>query len=116
MTVDEAKKQLYELQLKMAAYNHATALIYYDGVTGAPKGTAENRAATLPVLSEEVYRLSTGEESVKLLEFLDENRDDLSERERRMVFLLLKDIRSMRKIPVDEYVAYQKLLVEADDV
>ena len=34
----------------------------------------------------------------------------------RMVYLLLKDIRNMRKIPMDEFVAYQELLVMADDV
>ena len=33
-----------------------------------------------------------------------------------MVFLLIKDIRDMQNIPMDEYVAYQQLLVEADDV
>lgn len=33
-----------------------------------------------------------------------------------MVFLMLKSIRQMQKIPMDEYVAYQELMVKADDV
>ena len=116
MTLEEAKIQLEELQQKMSAYDHATSLIYYDGVTAAPAGTAGNRAQTLGVLSGEMYRLATGPDTAALLEYLDENKAELNERERRIVFLLLKDIRQMRKIPMDEYISYQRLLAEADDV
>ena len=116
MTLAEAKEKLIGLQGKMSAYEHASSLIYYDGVTAAPKKTSENRAHTLGILSEEQYRLATGEETAALLEYLDAHREELDLREKRMVFLLLKDIRQMRKIPMDEFVAYQMLLVEADDV
>ncbi|MCR5649434.1 MAG: carboxypeptidase M32 [Oscillospiraceae bacterium] len=116
MTLDQAHAELKFRQARMSAYAHATALIYYDGVTAAPKGTAENRAQTLAVLSEESYRLSTDEKFIETLEFLDENRSELSEAERRQVYLLLKDIRAMRKIPMEEFVAYQRLLAEADAV
>ena len=116
MTLEQAKEKLIELQAKMSAYEHACAIIYYDGMTGAPRGTAENRGQTLSVLSGEQYRLTTGEETVALLEFLDEHKAELNEKERRTVFLLLKDIRQMQKIPFDEYVEYQRLMVEADDV
>ena len=112
----DAKKELYSLQKKLAAYDHAIGLIYYDGVTTAPKETAENRAVSLSVLSEELYIKSTSQETVELLEYLDENKAELTEKEQRMVFLLLKDIRNMKKIPMDEYVAYQELLVKADDI
>ncbi len=116
MTITEARGALKTLQARMSAYDHAGALISYDGMTAAPKGTAANRGQTLAVLSEESYKLATGAETVELLEFLDANKAELDEAEQRQVFLLLKDIRSMRKIPMDEYVAYQRLLVEADDV
>ena len=116
MTLEEARSCLDALQKKMSAYEHATSLIYYDGVTAAPKGAAENRAQTLEVLSGEMYLLATGPETVALLEFLDAHRDELDLREKRMVYLLLKDIRNMQKIPMDEYVAYQRLLSEADAV
>ena len=116
MTLEEARQKLDELQKKLSAYDHATALIYYDGCTAAPKGTAENRAQTMAVLGQESYILSTGDETAALLEYLDAHKEELTERERRMVFLLLKGIRQMRKIPMDEYVALQRLMVEADDV
>ena len=43
MDINEAKKQLMELQSKMSAYMHAMELIYYDEATSAPKKTAKNR-------------------------------------------------------------------------
>lgn len=116
MDLKQACENLYKLQAKLSAYNHAMSLIYYDGVTSAPKATAANRGQTLSVLSEEQYILSTGKETVELLEFLDAHKSELSEKDARTVSLAIKDIREMQKIPMDEYVAYQQLLVEADDV
>ncbi|MBR3560216.1 MAG: carboxypeptidase M32 [Oscillospiraceae bacterium] len=116
MTLQEAREKLAEVQHKGAAYNHAVSLIYYDGVTGAPEGVADNRAQTLAVFSEEMYRLSTGKETAELLEYLDANRAELSRHEARQIDLMLKDLRMMEKIPLDEYVAFQRLMVQADDV
>ena len=114
--LNQAREKLIALQQKMAAYDHATDSIHYDGETAAPKGTAANRAQTLGILNAEMYKLRTGEETLELLEFLDEHKEELSQKEQRMVYLLLKDLRTMKKIPMDEYVAYQKLLVESEAV
>ena len=116
MTLEQAREKLTVLQARMAAYNHAMDLIFYDGTTTAPKGTSANRGRTLSILSEEQYKLTTGEQSVQLLEYLDGQKQELTQREQRMVFLLLKEIRQMQKIPMEEYVAYQELLNDADDV
>ncbi|MBQ6074757.1 MAG: carboxypeptidase M32 [Lachnospiraceae bacterium] len=116
MQLHEAREQLTALQARLSAYRHALGLINYDGATAAPKNTAANRAHTMPILSEAVYRIATGPETVSLLEFLDGRRDELTEKERRQVFLLLKDLRFMQKIPMDEFLAYRRLLVESDDV
>ncbi|MBQ9228047.1 MAG: carboxypeptidase M32 [Eubacterium sp.] len=116
MTLEQARTALMALQKKMAAYEHAIGLLQYDGATTAPKETADNRAVTLSVLSEEIYCLGTSEETVALLAFLDAHKDALNEKEQRMVYLMYKDIRDMQKIPMAEYVAYQELLVKADDV
>ena len=116
MTIDTAREQLQTLQAKMAAFGHASNLIFYDGVTTAPKGTAANRGQTLSILSAESYKLATGQETLDLLNWLDDHKEALNTEEQRMVYLLLKDVRQMQKIPMDEFVAYQQLLVEADDV
>ena len=111
--LDSARGELSALQRKIAAYEHAMGSIYYDGATAAPKETAENRAVSLSILSEEVYKLSTSPETVELLEYLDSQKESLDEKERREVFLLLKDLREMKKIPIDEFVAYQELQVRS---
>jgi carboxypeptidase Taq len=116
MDVKTALQKFKELQEKLSAYNHAQSIIFYDGVTTAPKGTTANRGQTLSVLSKETYVLSTGAETIELLEFLDCHKDELDHKQKRAVEVALKDIRDMQKIPMDEYVAYQQLLVEADDV
>ena len=116
MTLQEAREKLVLLQQKAAAYEHAMSLIYYDGVTGAPKGVADNRAQTLGILSQEAYLLSTGPETVETLEYLDAHREELTPLEKREVQILLRDIRMMQKIPMEEYVTFQRLMVEADDV
>ena len=116
MDLNEARKSLMSLQRKMAAYEHALSLLSFDGSTGAPRGTADNRAASMSMLSEEIYTLATGEKSLKLLEYLDGRSADLDLPEQRMVHLMLRDIREMQKIPMDEYVSYQELLVKSEAV
>ena len=116
MTIETAIPALRELQAKLAAYTHAMGLINYDGSTTAPKGTAANRAQTMSILGEEHYRLATGKDTVELLEFLDAHRGELGEQDARCTELLLKNIRQMQKIPMDQYIELQKLMVEADDV
>ena len=116
MKFSEEIKQLKAIQSRLSAYYHAMSLIFYDGATTAPKGTAENRAHALGILSEESYKLNTGEETVGLLELLDAHIDELSAEDARMVELMYKDIKELKKIPIEEYVAYQELLVRADDV
>ena len=39
MTPEEARKNLRDLELREFAYNHAAGMLYFDGVTAAPKGT-----------------------------------------------------------------------------
>lgn len=116
MELNTALEQYRKLQAKQSAFGHAMALIYYDGATTAPAATAANRGQTLSVLSEESYRLATSPDTVELLEFLDAHKSELDHVQSRSVYLSLKDIREMQKIPMEEYVAYQEILVEADDV
>ncbi len=116
MDTHQAIEKFYALQSKMSAYGHAMSLIYYDGATTAPRGTAANRAHALSILSEETYKLSTGDETVALLEFLNAHKEDLSDKDARALYLASKDLEEMKKIPMEEYIAYQELMVEADDI
>ena len=114
MTLQQARDALSAWQAKLSAYGHAMSLISYDGSTVAPKGTAENRGRAMAILSEESYKLATAQETVEMLTLLDEHQKELDEKERRIVFLALKDMRELQKIPMEEYTAYQSLTVAAD--
>lgn len=116
ITLDEARSKMMALQRRIAAYDHAMGLISYDGCTAAPADTASNRAVSLSILSEEIYKQSTSVETVSLLEFLDSQKESLSYDEQRMVHMLLKNIREMKKIPMEEYIAFQELLVKSEDI
>ena len=116
MELSKARQDLIKLQQKMAAYEHAMGSINYDGETSAPKGTAANRAQSMGVLTEEVYKISTGDETLSLLEYLDEHKAELDPDEQRMVHVMLKDIRKMKSIPMEEYVEYQRLVVKSQSV
>ena len=116
MELQQAREDLIKLQKRIAAYSHGMGAINYDGETSAPKGTAKNRAQSLGILSEELYKITTGKDTVELLKYLDENKEQLTEKEQRMVFLMEKDLDRMLKIPMEEFVGYRKLTTEAQAV
>ena len=115
MNLQDARATLHKVQEKASAYEHAISLLSYDGETAAPPKTAANRAHSLGILSEEIYKLTTSKENVEVLEYLDEHKDELDELEQRMVYLLLKGLRFMQKVPMDEYIGYRKLIVESQE-
>ncbi|MFR3290924.1 MAG: hypothetical protein ACLTSG_12105 [Lachnospiraceae bacterium] len=116
MTPEEARKNLRDLELREFAYNHAAGMLYFDGVTAAPKGTYISRGKTLSVLNEAAYSLSNSEEARETLRVLSEHMDELTPAEQRIVELREKALRFRSRVPVDEYVAYQELLNEAATV
>ena len=75
MTIQEALEKLQGYEKATFALNHATGLMYYDGATIAPKGTAELRGSTLGELSRMGYELTTAPETVEMLRTLMEGRD-----------------------------------------
>lgn len=116
MTIEEARKALSELQVHEFAYGQAMNTLYYDAVTGAPSETWAPRGKTMAFLSEEAYKLSSGAETGALLDFLTAHDSELTQAEKRIVSLKQKSLRELRRIPMDEYVAYSELLNEAQNV
>ena len=114
MTKENAKRELYNIEKKLAAYNHALGLIYYDAVTGAPSGSSANRAETLTVLGEEVYKLTAGEQITEILNTLD--GADVDSNTKRIVEIKLKDARETARIPMDEYLEYERLITSSSAV
>lgn len=116
MTVEKAKNKLFALMRKQQAYSHAMGMLYYDGVTSAPRGSAEVRGESTAILSEASYELSTGAEMQETVAFLYERLSELDEVCARTVSLLHKEIEELSRIPQEEYVAHQKLVSDAEAV
>ena len=114
--LEELKEKLRALTGKLLAYSQAMGVMYYDAATGAPAGGAEDRGKTYAVLSEVIYGLQTGEETGALLTALKERQDALDPITRRQVSEMYRDYERTKKIPMEEYVAYEVLLNEADAV
>ena len=70
MTVSQALERLAAYEKQAFAYNHASGVLYYDGATVAPKGSADVRADTLGELSRMSYILTTAPETVEMLQTL----------------------------------------------
>ena len=116
MDLKEALNTLDRIQRKEIAYMHAMGLLSYDGSTGAPEGTAQNRGETLGVLSEAAYAVTTGKDTRQTLACLKDHWEELDDVTRRIVERKEKDLAELSRIPVEEYVAYTRLINEADAV
>ena len=116
MTVTEALGKLKSYEQTSFALSHAMGLLYYDGVTAAPKGAAAVRSDTTGELSRIDYQLTTAPDTVEMLETLMAARTELDEITRRKVEEYWRDYDRTRRIPEEEFVAYQRLSIKADDV
>ncbi len=104
--MNDAKTKFKALLAKMHAYNHAVSALNYDAETVMPKKGADDLAKTLGVLSEESYRLSTGDEMRELLASLGQVKDELDIVTRREVEELDLELTKLSRIPMEEYVQY----------
>ena len=116
MELQEKVAKFKEIQRKMAAYNHAMGLLYYDSVTTAPSGASETLGMTLGVLSEESYKLSVNDELKTLLRELIAEKDQLDYQTRREAEEMFDSQQKMERVPMEEYVEYEVLLNDAQHV
>ena len=111
-----AMERLRQVEAKQQAYGHAMSMLYYDGVTAAPAESAQGRGETLAFLSEESYRLDTAPETKETVAWLLEHRDELSPDELREVTEFNRGNEYVSSIPQEEYVAYTRLVNDAESV
>ncbi len=116
MELNHALEQLALLQRKLYAYHTASASLFLDGDTVAPRDTAEGRGVALGILAGEAHALLTAPETAQLLAFLSENSARLDARQARQVELLQREWKQVSRIPADEYMEYAMLTNEASDV
>ena len=115
-SVQQAVAALKKHQATVAAYNHALGVLYLDATTAAPSDTWEGRGKTMEIMSEVTYKLSTDPEIGELLTDLEAHAEELDAQTKREVEVLRKNFDQTRKIPAEEYIAYNVLLNDAQAI
>ena len=116
MEIQQALKQLDELQKKLYSYTAAQSSLYLDGVTVAPRDTSAGRGVALGILAGEQHKTLSDPKVGEMLEVLSANTDQLTPEQRRQVELLTREYRQLTRIPAQEYMEYAMLVNEASDV
>ena len=116
MNLETAIAKLNELEATQHAYHHAMGVLTLDGATAAPKRAALGRGKTLGVLSGITYQMMVNDETREVLQTILDSRDQVDAKIARRAELLKEDLDDMTRIPMDEYVAYQTLVSDADAV
>ena len=111
-----ALEKLNALEETNYALEHAIRVLYTDGCTAAPKNSWKGRGKALGYLGELNYRSMVNPETGEVLETILQHRDQVGEKVFRQAEVLKEAYDDMHIIPMEEYVAYQQLLSEADAV
>lgn len=107
--------QLYEqFRSKIKAYQYALWVISWDSLTEAPDGSFAYRAKQTGILSQEYYKLTTSPEYVSVVDALFNAKDSLDEVLAHEIIETKKSMDKTRKIPMDEYVAFRKLMATSE--
>ncbi len=116
MDLNTALQQLEELQRKQFAFNTASAALFLDGDTVAPRDTSEGRGVALSILAGESHKLFSAPEVGQLLTFLEQHKEALTPEQARQVVLLRRGYDQLSRIPAEEYMEYAQLTNQASDV
>ena len=109
-------KKLDELERSLYVFRHLSSLVELDAMTAAPQDSAAGRSVVTEYLSGERYGLFASEQTGELLARLAERKTELPEQTSRQAEFLKRDYDRMKAIPQDEYVNYDVLVSEAQNV
>lgn len=116
--IEETVKAFRSHLEKMAHYNEALALVFWDLRTGAPRKGVEQRAKVIGTLSSEVFEMQTSGEMERYLDTLAQAdaQDQLDAVTKRSVEKAKREFDKYRKIPKDMYREYVELQSIAESV
>lgn len=100
---------------KMAGYEEALGLMFWDLRTGAPKKGVEQRSEVIGNLSQDVFNMSVSNEMKEYIDQLSE-QDSISEVTKKAVDEAKKEYDRNIKIPAEEYKEYVILQSKAESV
>ncbi len=112
----ELLDQYLSIRKRLKAYEYALYLISWDSETEAPSGCFDYRGEQIGVLVEESYKIETSEEYVHIIDELYKNRQELGPDLRHEIQEVKKHIDKTRKIPMDQYIAFQILLSKSSSI
>ncbi len=116
MTTKEALEKYAAREKTLFALGHAGSMIYFDGATIAPKGSAEVRAFTLGEISRLTYQFATSPETAEVLSALASDLDSLDPVTRRKVTEDVRELERMRRVPEEVFVEFTELSAKSDAV
>lgn len=116
MSLTDLIKTYEDLRRKIKALNYALWMISWDTETEVPSGALAYRSKQVGILSEELYKLTTSEEMIKVVKELYDRKDELDEVLAREIYLAEKRIEKQLKIPMEEYVEYQTLIAQTQSI
>ncbi|GAB4222000.1 MAG: carboxypeptidase M32 [Francisella sp.] len=117
--MSEVTKQLKVLHDKLAQkknYNHAISLMHWDLETQAPKNSIKKISEVIGFFSEKVYEITNSDDLTTSLDYLNKNLAKLDEVNKRIVYLVTREKDRISKIPKNEYVAYNQLLSQSQNI
>jgi len=99
-----------ETRKKLKAYEYVMWLMSWDAETEAPKKSIEYRSKQLEVMAGEIYAIQSNETYVNAIETLFKELDTLEHDLQIEIKKEHRELRFIKKIPKDEYIAYQVLM------
>ncbi len=110
----EKKEQYFAIRQKIKALNYVSNIVYWDAATKAPYESYKQRGEYMSYFSEQNYNLRMSDEFVGLVEYFSLHKDELDEEFNHEIELVKEDIENTKKIPLEEMLAYEKVLNEAE--
>ncbi len=101
------------IRKKLKTYYYLMNIVYFDAATIAPSQSYMERGEYMGMLSEEIYKLRTGEDFNNLVDYLYDNKKELENDFAHEIELIKEEIEQTKKIPMEELIAYEQLLNES---
>ncbi len=110
----EKKEQYFAIRKKVKALNYVSNIVYWDAATKAPYESYVERGEYMSYFSEQNYNLRMSKEFINLVEYFSNHKDELDEEFNHEIELVKEDIENTKKIPLEEMLAFEKVLNEAE--
>ena len=115
-TKEELLSSLDRLERSLYISRHLSSLVELDAMTAAPADSSAGRGVVMERLSDDKYSLFVSKETGELLRGLLERGAELPPRAVRQAEYLKREFDRMKAIPKEEYVRYDVLISEAQDI